>query len=169
MTEEEEFISRAEPVQEDLCLQRRVWKFERMGWGLLLIIVGLTLAGLFSKGPLSDMRRQTPDGRLHIEYQRFSRNGAQDDVIIAARGAPDQMLYVVIGSRWLEGFSIDALNPQPAPLKSEGRDLVIPMLADAHGAATLYLTLRSNGVGRYEGYVRLRGGESLTLSKFIYP
>lgn len=113
--------------------------------------------------------RQTPDGRLHIEYQRFSRNGAQDDVVITTRGAPDQMVYLVIGSRWLEGFSIDALNPQPAPLKSDGRDLVIPMLADAHGTATLYLTLRSNGIGRYEGYVRLQGGDKLTLSKFIYP
>lgn len=55
MTEEEEFMSRADPVEEDLRLQRRVWRFERIGWVTLLIIVGLTLAGLFSKGPLSGM------------------------------------------------------------------------------------------------------------------
>jgi hypothetical protein len=169
MTEDEELASRAEPVQENMTLQRRVWRFERIGWVALLILVGLTLAGLFSKGPLSNMERQTPDGRLRIEYQRFSRSGAQDDVVIAVRGAPNQMQYVVLGSRWLEGLSIDAMNPQPAPLKSEGRDLVIPMLTDAEGMATLYLTFHSNGVGLYKAYVRLRGGENLTVSKFIYP
>lgn len=169
MNEQEEFVSRKYPVEEDMDEQRRAWRFERIGIGALVVLIGLTLGGLFSKGPLSHVQLQTPDGRLSVEYERFSRNGAQDDVIVSSSGAPGEMRYLVLGHEWLEGMSIESLNPQPANLTSDDRDLVIPMRADARGMATLYLSLRSNGVGLYKGHIRLKDGPRLDLSKFIYP
>lgn len=169
MNEQEEFTSRTEPVHEDMDLQRGAWRFERTGWLALIVVIALTLAGLFSKGPLSHVQLHSPDGRLSVEYERFSRNGAQDDVIVSSFGAPGEMRYLVLGSEWLDGMSIESLNPQPAHLTSDAKDLVIPMQADAKGMATLYLSLRSNGVGLYQGRIRLRDGPQLTLPKFIYP
>lgn len=49
-----ELCSRRDPVREDMALQRKVWRFERWGWYGLLLLVALTLGGLFSKGPLSE-------------------------------------------------------------------------------------------------------------------
>lgn len=169
MNEQEEFASRMEPVQEDMARQCRAWRFERVGWFGLLILIALTLAGVFSKGPLSSVQLQSADGRLSIEYERFSRNGAQDDVIVTSTGRPGELRYLVLGSEWLRGMSIESLNPQPAHLTSEGRDLVIPMHADAQGRATVYLSLSSKGVGLYKGSIRLRDGPSLSTPKFIYP
>ena len=169
MNEQEEFVSRKYPVEEDMDEQRRAWRFERIGIGALVVLIGLTLGGLFSKGPLSHVQLQTPDGRLSVEYERFSRNGAQNDVIVSSSGAPGEMRYLVLGHEWLEGMSIESLNPQPANLISDERDLVIPMRADARGTATLYLSLRSNGVGLYRGHIRLKDGPQLDLPKFIYP
>ena len=169
MNEQEEFVSRKYPIEEGMDEQRRAWRFERIGIGALVVLIGLTLGGLFSKGPLSHVQLQTPDGRLSVEYERFSRNGAQDDVIVSSSGAPGEMRYLVLGHEWLEGMSIESLNPQPANLTSDERDLVIPMRADARGTATLYLSLRSNGVGLYRGHIRLKDGPQLDLPKFIYP
>jgi hypothetical protein len=169
MNEQQEFASRTDPIQEDMDLQCKAWRFERIGWLALVVLILLTLAGLFSKGPLSTVQLQTPDGRLKVEYERFSRNGAQDDLIVSSSGAPGEMRYLVLGAEWLQGMSIESLNPQPANLTSEGRDLVIPMQADAKGVATLYLSMRSNGVGLYKGHLRLRGGPELATPKFIYP
>lgn len=169
MNEQEEFASRKHPVEEDMDEQLRAWRFERVGIVVLVILIGLTLGGLFSKGPLSHVQLQTPDGRLSVEYERFSRNGAQDDVIVTSSGAPGELRYLVLGHEWLEGLSIESLNPQPANLTSDDRDLVIPMRADAKGVATLYLTMRSNGVGLYRGHMRLKDGAQLDLPKFIYP
>ncbi|MEG5266863.1 hypothetical protein TRP66_21475 [Pseudomonas sp. JDS28PS106] len=169
MNEQEEFVSRKYPIEEDMDEQRRAWRFERIGIGALVVLIGLTLGGLFSKGPLSHVQLQTPDGRLSVEYERFSRNGAQDDVIVSSSGAPGEMRYLVLGHEWLEGMSIESLNPQPANLTSDERDLMIPMRADARGTATLYLSLRSNGVGLYRGHIRLKDGPQLDLPKFIYP
>lgn len=169
MNEQEEFVSRKYPIEEDMDEQRRAWRFERIGIGALVVLIGLALGGLFSKGPLSHVQLQTPDGRLSVEYERFSRNGAQDDVIVSSSGAPGEMRYLVLGHEWLEGMSIESLNPQPANLTSDERDLMIPMRADARGTATLYLSLRSNGVGLYRGHIRLKDGPQLDLPKFIYP
>jgi len=164
-----EFDSRSYPIGEDMPNQRSAWRFERVGWFGLLVLIGLTLAGLFSKGPLSQVEPQSSDGSLKVRYERFSRNGAQDDVIVTAKGAPNRMLYLVLNGELFEGLSIEGLNPQPAPLRSKGRDLVIPMLADEDGTATLYLTVRSNGVGLLKGRARLLNGSEVAIPKFIYP
>ena len=166
---ESEYASRSHPIEEDMRLQRRVWRFERVGWAVLLLIVALTLAGLFSKGPLSSVQVSTKDGSLTVKYERFSRYGAQDDMVITSIGAPGKTRDLVLGKELLAGASIEGLNPQPEPTRSDGGDLVVPMKADARGVATLYLTVRSNGVGLFKGHAQLLGGQELPVPKFIYP
>ena len=164
-----EFDSKSFPVVEDMPMQRRVWRFERLGWIGLIAMIVLTLAGLFSKGPLSSVEPQTSDGTLRVKYQRFSRNGAQDELVITSLGAANEMRYLILGGELLQGVSIEGLTPQPALLRCDGKDLVVPMQADRMGVATLYLTVRSNGVGLYRGHVGIIGGEHLPVPKFIYP
>ena len=53
---DDELVSRQQPVQEDMTMQQRVWRFERVGWYLLVVIVLLGLAGVFGNGPLRDRK-----------------------------------------------------------------------------------------------------------------
>lgn len=169
MMSDEEFSDRKAPIRENMALQRRTWRFERVGWLALIMLVALALGGLFSKGPLSQVTRSSADGRLQVEYQRFSRNGAQESLIVTSHGAPGEMRWLVLGSGLLKGYSIEFQTPEPGPSRSQGQDLLIPMQGDEQGVATLYLTLRSDGVGLYRGSLGLRGQPALSLSKFIYP
>lgn len=166
---DQEFSSRSYPVNEDMEKQLKDWRFERIGWFFLLVLVGCALAGFFSKGPFSSVESQTANGELKVKFERFTRNGAQDNFLITSTGPPKEIRYLVLGGELLEGMSIESLNPQPAPLRSEGRDLVIPMKSDNDGIATLYITMRSNGIGFYKGYVRPLRGDEISISKFIYP
>ncbi|MEN5223510.1 MULTISPECIES: hypothetical protein [Pseudomonas] len=50
--DEDELASRHYPVEEDMRMQQRVWRFERVGWYALVLVVLLGLAGLFGNGPL---------------------------------------------------------------------------------------------------------------------
>lgn len=43
---DDELISRRYPIRENIPMQKRVWRFERVGWYVLVIIVLLALAGL---------------------------------------------------------------------------------------------------------------------------
>jgi hypothetical protein len=74
---EDELLSRRHPVQEDMPMQQRVWRFERVGWYVLVAIVLLALAGLFGNGPLSDAEVVSQDGRVRVEYQRSAEAARQ--------------------------------------------------------------------------------------------
>jgi hypothetical protein len=93
----DEYASRTHPIEEDMRLQRHVWRFERIGWVVLLVVIALTLGGLFSKGPLSSVEVSTPDGNLSVKYERFNRNGAGDDMIIRSTGRPNEQRDLVLG------------------------------------------------------------------------
>lgn len=161
--------SRTYPVSEDMALQRKVWRFERLGWYVLLLLIGLTLAGLFSKGPLSTTQVRSDDGRLWVEYQRFSRNGSSDALVIHMQGKAQAPLELEIRGELLRGFNIDMLQPQPLKASAAGDGLRLWLLTDDTGRAALHLTLRSEGVGRFTTQVSLHRGPAVNLSQFIYP
>lgn len=167
--EHDEFANRSYPIVEDMARQRRAWRIERVGWYALLVLIGLTLLGLFSKGPLSTVKATSHDGSLTVDYERFSRNGAEERMVITARGQPGQHLDVTLPAGLLEGMALEALQPQTGPASSRDRDLLIPLRADAQGAAVLYLTLRSDGAWLFKGDVELSTGARVAVTKFIYP
>lgn len=59
---EQEMQDREHPGAEDMSLQRKVWRFQRAGWYVLMAIVILTLLGLFSRGPLSTLEAVSDQG-----------------------------------------------------------------------------------------------------------
>ncbi|MBD1552691.1 hypothetical protein [Pseudomonas typographi] len=164
-----EYASRREPVEEDIALQLRTWRFERIGLAVLLLLILLALLGLFSKGPLSNANASSSDGQLSVEYQRFSRNDTEEQLHITLRAAPGQQLAVVLDPALLQAANIEAMHPLPGPSRSQGQGLSIPMLADPQGVAALYLTLRTQGIGLFRCHLQASTGQALTINKFIYP
>ncbi|MGL6244475.1 hypothetical protein [Pseudomonas sp.] len=167
--QEDDFRSRNFPVNEDMAFQRKVWRFERVGWYALVLIVLLTLAGLFSKGPLSSRALVSPDQKLMIEHELFHRSGSTSSMVIHVQANPHQTVELQITGDFLQGFSIDTL--QPDPLRSSTADQGIKwwLQADAAGKSTLYLTVRSDGLGLYESQVVTPGAKALKVTQFIYP
>ncbi len=161
--------SRSYPVNEDMALQRKVWRFERLGWYAMVMLIGLSLAGLFSKGPLSTTQTRSADGQLRVEHQRFLRNGASDVLVIHLRGKAREPLEVAISGELLQGFNIEMLQPQPLKASTAGEGVRLWVLSDNDGQAVLYLTLRSDGVGSFDTQVTLATGASVRFSQFIYP
>ena len=161
--------SRDYPVREDMRLQRKVWRFERLGWYGLVVLIVLTLAGLFSKGPLSTTQVRSADGQLRVEYQRFLRNGSSDALVIHAQGTARTPLEVEINGELLQGFDVEMLQPPPLKASTAGEGVKLWTLSGDQGRATLYLTLRSDGVGNFDTRVSLVNGATVDVSQFIYP
>ena len=167
--EHSDLHSRSYPIDEDMVLQRKVWRFERLGWYGLVVLIGLTLAGLFSKGPLSSTEVRSADGQVRVEYQRFLRNGSSDALVIHLQGRAGATLEVEINGELLQGFNVEMLQPQPLKASTAGEGIKLWVLADNDGRATLHLTLRSDGVGTFNTRVALVSGAAVGLSQFIYP
>ncbi|MDH2184688.1 hypothetical protein N5K35_13325 [Pseudomonas sp. GD03651] len=150
-------------------MQKRVWRFERVGWYVLVIIVLLALAGLFGDGPLSDAEVVSQDGRLKVEYQRLSRSGTTDNLFITIQGSPGQPVMVELEGPLLREASIETMQPEPLVSMSHGPALLLQLGTSKDGMATLYLTLRSAHVGSLEGVVRSGSNTEVHFSTFLYP
>ena len=164
-----ESISRSEPIQENMPMQQRVWRFERVGWYVLVLIVLLAVAGLFGNGPLSDAEVMSQDGRLKVEYQRLSRSGTTDNLFITVQGIPGQPVTVELEGSLLRKASIETIQPEPQMSMSHGPALLLQLGTSKDGRATLYLTLRSEHVGTLEGIVRAGPQSAVNFSTFLYP
>lgn len=161
--------NRSHPVTENMALQRKIWRFERVGWYVLIVVIGLTLAGLFSKGPISTRQVISADGQLKIEYQRFLRNGSSDALVIHLQGKAREPLEIEVSGELLQGFEVEMLQPQPLKASTSGEGMRLWVLSDSNGLAVLHLTLRSDGVGSFDSQVSTPGGAPLRFTQFIYP
>ncbi|UZE20814.1 hypothetical protein LOY70_14855 [Pseudomonas sp. B21-054] len=168
-TDPEDFRSRVFPVQEDMAYQLKVWRFERVGWYVLVLLVALTLLGLFSRGPLSSRDVHSSDGRLDVEYEMFHRNGSTNSMVIHLKGQPNALLEVELGGGWLEGFDVQTLQPQPLRSASAGQGMRIWVQADAQGHASLYLSLLAEGLGLYSSRITTPGSTAVSFDQFIFP
>ena len=167
--DEDELISRRHPVEEDMRMQQRVWRFERVGWYALVLVVLLGLAGVFGNGPLSNAQVTSEDGRVHVEYQRLSRSGTTDNLRITVRGTAGEPVMLLLGGTLLREASIETLQPEPQVSQPHGKSLLLQLGTSKKGIATLYLTLRSEYVGTLEGVVRAGPNSVVHFSTFLYP
>ena len=167
--DEDELASRHHPIEEDMPAQRRVWRFERVGWCALLLIALLGLTGLFGNGPLSEATVQSADGRVTVDYQRLSRSGTLEDLRIHVQGTAGEPLTVLLGGSLLRKASIETLQPEPLSSLSQGEALLLNLGTPANGTATLYLTLRNEHVGTLEGTVSTGTGSAVRFTIFVYP
>lgn len=166
---DDEMLDRRYPVEEDIALQRRIWRIERIGWYALVVVVVLTLFGLFSHGLLSSAVASSATKDLVVEYERFHRSGAVNTMVIHSRGKPGETHTVVIGKAMMEGFSIDSIQPQPRNSAGNGQGLRLTLEGDTHGESSLYLEWSSNGLGLYESKIAVEGGGEVAITQFIYP
>jgi hypothetical protein len=156
---DQEMQDRQHPVDEDIALQRRIWKFERVGWYVLLLVVLLTLGGLFSRGQKD----------LTVEYQRFHRSGGVDAMVIHSHGQPGKPHTIIVDAALLEAFSVDSMQPQPISSAANRQGLKLTLTGDQRGDSSLYLSWRNDGLGLVAGRIAVEGGGEVSLNQFIYP
>jgi hypothetical protein len=157
--EQDDHRSRQFPVREDMAFQHKVWRFERIGW----------YVGLFSRGPLSNRELHSNDGSLGVEYQAFHRNGSSNALVIRLKGQPNAVLEVELGGDWLEGFEVQALQPEPMRSAGAGQGMTLWVQADERGQANLHLSLLGDGFGTYHSRIATPGGASVSFNQFIFP
>lgn len=161
--------SRKYPVHEDMAYQKKVWRFERFGWYLLVLLMVLGLAGLFSRGLLSTRDVRSEDGRVRVQYEMFHRYGSTNTMEISVSGEPESTVELELTGEMLEGFSIETLQPQPVRSRSAAKGIRFWVQTDTQGQANLFITLRGDGLGLFHSRIVLPGTNDVKLAQFIFP
>ncbi|SDO98306.1 hypothetical protein SAMN04489798_4368 [Pseudomonas arsenicoxydans] len=167
--EHPDLSSRKCPVREDMAYQMKVWRFERWGWYVLVLLMVLGLSGLFSRGLLSSRDIRSEDGRVRVEYEMFHRNGSTNSMKISLGAAPESTVELELAGEMLEGFSIETLQPVPLRARSSAEGIRLWVQTDTQGQADLFITLRGDGLGWFRSRIVLPGTSDVPLNQFIFP
>lgn len=159
-------------IKQDLSLQEREWRFQRIGWILLAAVVVLGLLGLFGTGPLSSATAGSLDQGLTIAYERFVRHSGQTslEIDVSPDRVADGRVEIWLSSRYVDSIDIERISPQPDQVRSEDARLVYIFAAGNTGEPiSMSFSIRPDALWRLSGDVGITGGPSLSFDQFSYP
>lgn len=159
-------------IDHDPGFERRVWKIERVGWGLMGGLVAAALLGLFGSGPLSRASAGDESGPIWIEYDRFQRYQAPARLRIhlGAGTARGREVAFWIARAYLDRLQVRAITPQPIRVES-GADRYTFVFSAPEPALPTAVTfdLQTEAIGALVGTVGLAQAAPLTIRQFVYP
>jgi hypothetical protein len=157
-------------VGEDLEFQRKWWNFERAVWIFFSLILVLTLAGAFGRGPIAKAERRTKDGSIDVKYDRIQRTGTPSIVTVNLGPAAIQngKAELFISDSMVKELGAQRVVPSPerAVLGGDGLTYTFP----ASGLpSSVEFALEPTGPGLRHFTIRIVGLESVNTNIFVMP
>lgn len=155
-------------LDDRIATQRRFWRFERIGWVVLTVFVFLGLAGLFSRGPLSDARYEGKT--FSIDYERFSRQGLVARMTIHVPGdVAARHPSIRLGHDLIEAYELETLQPEPESTATDSRGVTLHFAPPPSGEPlTIHIFLHAEQAGLVEASIAV-ADEEARFTQFIYP
>ena len=156
-------------INQDLGVQERMWRIQRVGWAAIGVIVLLGLSGLFGHGPLSHTTGGDLHGPLWLEYERFGRNQGSSELRIHVRPTSDPV-RIWIGPDYTARVDIPHIIPEPTRSGIADNGFIFEVAAagmNEPGVITVNLQFRA--AGWVAGEARSPGFPAIPLRQFIYP
>ncbi|HEV2106871.1 MAG TPA: hypothetical protein VGR16_01265 [Thermomicrobiales bacterium] len=159
-------------IDEDLAFTRREWTIQRVGWGVMLLIVVAALLGLFGTGPLSDATAGGAEEGLRINYSRFIRHDGESTLELQVD--PGQVengeVEVWIANGYLDAVQVQQIMPVPAEVRAAGDGKIFVFaVADPLGPVSATFLLSPQGIGRLAGVAAAGDGPRVAFMQLIYP
>jgi hypothetical protein len=156
-------------LDEHFEAQKRGWTLDRIGWVVMLGIVGAALLGGFGNGPLGLASARGQE--LEVRYNRFGRLGA--DLVLEVRidqaAASEGKFGLWVSSAYLQGVRIDQISPAPDAEEPFDEGILYTFVA-GEGDLRAEFDLTGDRVGVLEGSVGSSGPqEAVSFSQFLYP
>ena len=152
--------------------EQRWWQVEKIGWGVMLLLVLAGLSGVFGRGPLSRATAEASDGSAKVEYERFARNHTPASLAVTLRGAALQPPRATV---WLSreltaSMPVSRVEPQPvsAAPHADGTTWTFDVPA-ATDSATVRFVVEPASPWRKRGQLRAGTGAAVELPIFVYP
>jgi hypothetical protein len=159
-------------ISQDMDVQNRIWRMQRIGWGIIALILLGILLGLTGRGPLSNATAGETGDPLRLEYERFGRYEAPTSLRIhlGPNVAKSDKVALWFSRQYLEGVQIDQITPEQESVKSlPGKFIYEFQLARPQNPAIISIKLRPQKIGSLQGRLGVESGQSLSFGQLIYP
>jgi hypothetical protein len=148
----------------DPAFQRRDWRAQRAGRGLLAAFLAASALGVTGPGPLSRVRLDSPDGLLSIRTERILHRDAPAEWRLAA-SRPIRSIRVTGDA--VRSFELGPLGPGSAWRSVASGELVLELGEPREGELAIPLTPRE--AGRAEARFRVEDGPILSVTHLVLP
>lgn len=156
---------------------RTQWRWERIGWALIAVLVLAAAAGLFGGGPLSDETVTATSGNatFEVEYERWNRLNHVTLLVVRvhAPGATGEDLNVTFSREMAEITTIRSSSPSAEGGVGPDGILYGFPVDDWSAPVTVSMEYIPEKVGRVAPVVTMQAGDGepvrLRLPQFIYP
>lgn len=159
-------------IERDASFQRREWLIQRVGWVAMTAVLAAALAGLLGDGPLSHAVAGERGGALWIEYQRFGRWQAPEEmhVHLGAGQAKGGRARIWLDRDFVERLEIDGVTPPPAAVEARADRATYEFLAPEEGGdLEITFNVKPQHWGRKHGRIGVEGGPAVAMSELVYP
>lgn len=159
-------------VNEDLHAQHRIWRVQRVGWGLLALFLLAGLLGLFGgAGLLNRGQVASADGSVLVDYRRLDRYVAPTElsIRIAPSAFSGDSVDLAVSRSWLDVFEMYGISPQPQQERVAGDDVQFRFAVTPGQPVEIAFFGRPHHVGPLPGSLQVGGGERLAFSTFVFP
>jgi len=160
-------------IHQDLPFQQRLWKFQRIAWGVMAAIAVAALLGLFGTGPLDEATAGREGSPLWLEFNRFGRLQSETSTLkvhLGPHAAVGSQARFWLGRDYLESIQIQQITPRPESVEAgPDRDTFVVRVSDPSRDSLVTLYFDPEKMGPLPGRGGLEGGKPLTFSQFIYP
>jgi len=152
-------------IDEDIPFQRKVWKFQRIVWGAMLLVVVAGFFGAFGGGgPLNQTTVRTRT--IIVDYERFPAKAAASQVRIVAKPSPSPSLW--LSNSYLEQMHLEKILPEPRSAENVDGGILFHF-ERAEGETVIQLTLRPLKAGSARTRFHVGEAGAVEIKQFVYP
>jgi hypothetical protein len=159
-------------ITEDVGFQRKEWRFERIGWAAMALLVLAALAGLLGPGPLSHATAGEEGSALWVGYERFAHRSAPTTLEIHAgpNTAQAGQLRLWLGRDVIAGNQVQSIQPEPQQVSTAGDRIVYTFAVDDPAReVVVFLRLEPTQYWRQQIELGIKGGPQAGFTQVLYP
>ena len=158
----------------DESIQRTFWQLQRVGWGVMALVLLAGLLGLFGTGPLS-RTRSDPLAPLWAEYDRFGRRAGSEEIRVYLKPVGDRADHATfwVDRRFLDSVQVERIAPEPATSRLDGDRVIFEFdrrpPASASRTEAVSIRYRPESWGVLPVRLGVEGRPPLQFWTFLYP
>jgi hypothetical protein len=153
----------------DVHHERSEWFFQRVGWGLMLLLTSAALLGFLGAGPFSNVQAGKVGDDLYVEYERFVRHEAPFSVHCYCDAKGSDEFNLSLGRAFLSRTEVKEVQPSPVKTTAAGEDCIFTFKSTGETNQLVTFRFESDSFGRLQTEVTLNGKSKQKLKLYIWP
>lgn len=157
-------------VGENLDFQRKWWRFEKIAWTVLVLILIVDLLGGFGRGWLAKAKKATADQALTLEYERIERANTPSIMTFHfdSSAIHRNQILLFVSDSLVKPLGAQRIAPQPA-LSKIGADGITYTFAASTAPASVQIELTPSFPGMHTFRVQVEGSSPIDGNIFVMP